>query len=145
MTGAQLLANRLQPDCAITIDTAPINDIYANAPDLTIGRGPVIQLMDGVFSAFTGNATHPGMKSAIINAAKKANIPIQLCAEVGSWVTDADRIHSAAYGIPTGYISIPRRYAHSASELLDIRDAEATVNLIVAVINNMEEINLSFI
>ena len=46
--------------------------------------------------------------------------------------TDADEIHLARAGIPTGLLSIPTRYLHSPNELCDLEDVEAIVRLIVA-------------
>lgn len=145
MSGARMLAERFRPDCVVAVDTVPINDVYQTDPALTIGGGPVLQLMDGVQTAFSGNCAHPGLKAALLDASASAGVSVQLCAEVGSWVTDADTIHSACTGIPTGYVSIPRRYAHSASEVLDLRDAYAADELLCELINRMDGISLSFI
>jgi putative aminopeptidase FrvX len=49
--------------------------------------------------------------------------------------TDAGAIHVTKAGIPSGAISIPTRYVHSPSEMVDIRDVEACVNLVVALAN----------
>ena len=35
-------------------------------------------------------------------------------------------------GIPTGLVSIPLRYMHSPVEMVDLRDVEATVELLAA-------------
>ena len=35
-------------------------------------------------------------------------------------------------GIPTGVVSIPLRYMHSPVEMVDLRDVEATVELLAA-------------
>lgn len=145
MSGAHMLAERYRPDCAVAVDTVPINDVYQSAPGLTVGGGPVLQLMDGVQTAFSGNCAHPGVKAALLKVAGNAGIPVQLCADAGSWVTDADSIHRAGTGIPTGYVSVPRRYAHSASEVLDLRDAYAAAALLSELIREMDGISLSFI
>jgi endoglucanase len=46
--------------------------------------------------------------------------------------TDADDIHAARAGVPTGLLSIPTRYLHSPNEMCDLADVEAIVRLIVA-------------
>jgi putative aminopeptidase FrvX len=39
-----------------------------------------------------------------------------------------------ASGVPTGVISIPDRYVHSASEMVDLADVEGCVKLLAAVL-----------
>ena len=46
--------------------------------------------------------------------------------------TDADEIHLARAGVPTGLLSIPTRYLHSPNEICDLDDVEAIIRLIVA-------------
>jgi endoglucanase len=46
--------------------------------------------------------------------------------------TDADEIHLARAGVPTGLLSVPTRYVHSPVEICDLGDVEAIVKLIVA-------------
>ena len=46
--------------------------------------------------------------------------------------TDADELHLARAGVPTGLLSIPLRYMHSPTELCDLADVEAIVQLIAA-------------
>ena len=46
--------------------------------------------------------------------------------------TDADEIHLARAGVPTGLVSIPTRYVHSPNELCALADVEAIIALIVA-------------
>ena len=50
----------------------------------------------------------------------------------GATHTDADDIHSARAGVPTGVISIPLRYMHSPTELAALEDLEAVIALVVA-------------
>jgi endoglucanase len=53
--------------------------------------------------------------------------------EVGSGgTTDATAIHLNKGGVPSTTISPPTRYIHSPVEVLDIRDIEAGVELLVA-------------
>ena len=46
--------------------------------------------------------------------------------------TDADVLQISRAGIPTGLVSIPLRYMHSPVEMVDLRDVEATVELLAA-------------
>lgn len=145
MSGSHMLAQRFEPNCCLAIDTVPSNDTESSKPVFSIGNGPVLQLMEGVTAAYVGNSVHPGIKKALLMASEKGQVPVQLCAEVGSWTTDGSALHRANEGVPTGYVSIPRRYAHSSSEVMDLRDAFGAINLLEALINNMSSIDLRFI
>ncbi len=46
--------------------------------------------------------------------------------------TDADAVHLARGGIPTGLVSIPLRYMHSPVELVQLDDVHAAAKLIAA-------------
>lgn len=145
MTGAAMLVEQVRPDWVIAIDTVPIRMSSSGNALIDIGYGPVFQLMEGVMSAFVGNAAHIGVKKALMQAGDTANVPYQLCAEVGSWTTDGAALHAANGGTPSGYLSIPRRYAHSASELLDVTDAVNGIMLLRQLIDNMADVVLSII
>lgn len=145
MTGAKMLVNRLRPDCAIAIDTVPVDDTHVPDPQLRIGGGPVLQLMEGVMRSYVGNCAHPALVDALCSSARSANVPVQLCAEVGIWTTDGHAIHESGDGTPSAYVSIPRRYAHSASEVMDLRDAENALCLLSDLIFSMDKVSLSFV
>lgn len=146
MSGARIAANRLRPDCAIAVDTVPASDtLTGGSVKFAIGRGPVIQLGDGVQKAFVGSIAHPAMKQVILQTAKDLGIPVQLAAEIGQWTTDAAAIHASASGVPTGYISIARRYAHSPVEVMDLNDAANAVRLLKGVIHGLGDIDLRFV
>ena len=70
---------------------------------------------------------------------------LQFCAEVGVWTTDGHAIHESGGGTPSAYVSIPRRYAHSASEVMDLRDAEHALCLITELVYTMDRVSLDFI
>ena len=115
---------------AITVDTVPAMDVPAAGGGFRLGAGPVVQLIEGEQSAYVGTIAHPGVVGAIEDAAAAEGVPLQYSAEVNRWTTDAAVLHTAGTGIPTGLLSIPRRYAHSPAEVLDIGDALAAVRVL---------------
>ncbi len=68
----------------------------------------------------------------VTHAAEAEGIDYTLSATGRSSHTDADAIQISRSGVPTGLVSIPLRYMHSPDELVDLRDLEATVELIAA-------------
>ena len=71
----------------------------------------------------------------MIAAAERNKIPYQReVLLVGG--TDAKAIQSARAGVPSGCISIPVRYVHSPSEMVDFKDVQNTVKLLTAVLRS---------
>ena len=66
----------------------------------------------------------------IHDLAEAQGLPYQLEAEPGVTGTDARAIQMARGGIPTGLVSVPLRYMHTPTEVICLRDLEATVRLI---------------
>jgi tetrahedral aminopeptidase len=48
--------------------------------------------------------------------------------------TDARAIQLARAGVPVGALSIPCRYVHSPSEMVDLQDVQDAVSLLVALL-----------
>jgi endoglucanase len=61
---------------------------------------------------------------------REASIPHQLEIQ-DAGTTDAAAMQISRIGIPAGCISIPTRYIHSPSEMIDLRDVQACVALLV--------------
>lgn len=134
MRGARQTSARLQPDWAIALDTVPADDTpLAREKLIRLGAGPVIQLAEGRMEPLVGTVV-PGVRDLILRTAEEQGFPVQLAAAYGHWTTDAAFIHIAGKRIPTGLVSIPRRYAHSPNELVDLADLVAVVELILALI-----------
>jgi endoglucanase len=71
----------------------------------------------------------------LVDRAEEAGIPYQL--EVLDWgSTDAAAIQLARAGVPAGCLSVPCRYIHSPSEMVDESDVENAVRLLLEVLQN---------
>jgi len=66
----------------------------------------------------------------MVDTAEKAGILHQLEILEGG-TTDAKAIQLTRAGVPAGCISIPCRYIHSPSEMVDYRDVQSSVRLLV--------------
>ena len=64
----------------------------------------------------------------MIATAEKNRIPYQREVLLGG-TTDARAMQLVRGGVPVGCISIPCRYVHTASEMVDLRDVENAVKL----------------
>jgi len=134
MMGARMIAHRIHPDFAIVLDTVPLDDTPLNSmPDvpITMGAGPVIQLRTGKNSVFIGCVAHKKITDLLVTSAQDLDLPLQQTAAYGKWVTDADAIHQSQDGIPTSFLSIPRRYGHTPNEIADLGDVRSAIEILV--------------
>ncbi len=144
--GAKMTAYAVHPDVAIALDTTPgagtpdVN-FYRELP-LDIGRGPVFQVASQGGGA--GFSSHPAVLQWLIDSADSAGRDYQLAA-LPNANTDAAIIHMARDGIPTGALTISRRYSHSPVELIDLNDAEAAVQILLQAVSTLGDLDLSFI
>jgi endoglucanase len=123
--GAMVSAYGIEPDVALAVDVTLTGDTpEADPMSVSLGEGPAIKVMD------SGMLTHPGVKRWMIEAAEKLDIPYQLeVLRAGS--TDARAIQRSRAGVPAGCLSIPSRYVHTPSEMVDYGDVEGAVKLLV--------------
>jgi len=92
--------------------------------EVALGKGPAIKLRD------SGMIADPALVRRLRAAADHAKVAYQLeVLEHGT--TDARAIQSARSGVPAGCISIPCRYVHTPSEMVDMRDVEGAIRLLV--------------
>ena len=122
--GALVSAFGIEPDVGIAIDVTTTGDTpESHKMAIKLGEGAAIKVKD------SGMIAHPGLRRHLVAVAKEANIPYQL--EVLEWgSTDARSIQVAHAGVPAGVISIPCRYVHTPSEMVDARDVRAAIDLL---------------
>lgn len=130
LRGATTAAFGVSPDLGIAIDITGAFDTPEEKPKLpaVLGRGTAIKIKDA------GLLAHPAVKKLLVDTAKAGRIPYQYDILEGG-TTDGAAINKTKSGIPTGVLSIPTRYAHSASEMVDMKDVKATVDLLVKVLS----------
>ena len=102
--------------------------------DVSLGKGPAIKVKD------SGMISDPRLVNAMVSCAQKNSIPYQMEILLGG-STDAKAMQISRAGMPAGCISIPMRYVHSPSEMVDVNDVENTVKLLKALLS--EPIDLS--
>jgi len=127
--GAGTAAFGVNPDIGIAVDVTPTGDTPSSLKMvMELGKGPCVKFRD------VGMISDPRVVDWMINAAEKAKIPYQReVLLVGS--TDAREIQISRAGVITGALSIPCRYVHSASEMIDINDLENSVKLLTAMLS----------
>lgn len=126
-TGAATGAFSQEPDEAIVVDVS-----FASQPDVSgqyagieLGKGPMIGIAP---------ILNRDMTDTLVGLAQSLNMPFQYEPLPGSTGTNADKITVSRCGVKTALISIPERYMHTQSEVLDPADVENTARLIAAYI-----------
>lgn len=128
--GAKTAAYTIEPDLAIIIDTTIAEDIpKAVRTNISLNKGVGIKVMDRSI------VVSPKIKTWIAEIAENHKIPYQWeVLEKGG--TDSGPVHLTKGGVPTGVISIPVRYLHSSNEMVDKKDIEAAVKLLLNLLQN---------
>jgi endoglucanase len=137
--GARTAAFEVRPDIAIAVDVTHATD----APGIDekeegshpFGSGPVIG---------RGSTLSPKVFELLVETAEAEGIDYTITASGRGTSTDADVLQISRSGIPTGVVSIPLRYMHSPVEMVDLRDVEATIELIAAFASRLsDDVDLS--
>lgn len=120
----------IDPEIGIAVDTTPTGDTPASIKMvMELGGGPCVKFRD------MGMISDPRVVDWMIQTAEKAKIPYQReVLLVGS--TDARQIQISRAGVMTGVLSIPSRYTHSASEMVDVNDVKNSVKLLTVMLKN---------
>ncbi len=127
--GAMTAAFGIEPDVAVALDITGTGDTPKASPmAVVLGGGPAIKIKD------LGMLAHPGVKDWMIRTAEQHGIPYQReVLDIGS--TDARAIQTTRAGIPAGCLSVPGRYIHSPSEVVDYDDVLNSVRLLKAMLS----------
>jgi endoglucanase len=136
LKGAKTSAFKLNPDLAIALDVTLSGDHPGIKPEeapVVMGKGPAIILAD---ASGRGILTQQSVKDMLIKAGDENDIPYQLEVSDGG-TTDATAIHLNREGIVTGVVSVPTRYLHTPVSVASCEDIENTIELMVAILNNM--------
>jgi putative aminopeptidase FrvX len=129
LSGARTAAYTIDPDLVIAVDVTTTGDTPESHPmAVVLGNGPAIKVKDSRMIA------RPEVRDMLVQRAKGADIPYQLeVLEHGT--TDAAAMQLVRAGVPAGVISIPCRYVHSPSEMVDEQDVENSVRLLLEVLH----------
>ncbi|MBW6463383.1 MAG: M42 family metallopeptidase [Bacillota bacterium] len=124
LRGAKTAAYRYEPDFGLAVDVTLVGDT-PKAPTMAVslGKGPAIKVKD------SSVLCHPAVRRFMIDIADENCIPYQL-EVLTRGGTDAGAIHLTREGVPSGAISIPCRYVHTASEVVDKIDLDYAVTLL---------------
>lgn len=133
--GANVAAYEVEPDLAIVLDLTHASDVpnveKKKQGDIRLGGGPVLEI---------GATVHQALARRLRGCAEREDISVQFGFSGVRTATDADDIPKVRTGAPTLLLSIPNRYMHSPSEMVDIRDVDSAILLLERFLCELEDI-----
>lgn len=127
--GATTAAYALDPELGISVDVTLTGDTPKGVKmEVALGKGPAVKVRDG------GMIADPRLVRVMVQVAEKAGLPYQLEVLEGG-TTDARAMQIARAGMPAGCVSIPCRYVHTPSEMVDFNDVQNAVKLLAALLS----------
>jgi tetrahedral aminopeptidase len=129
--GATTAAYAINPDLGLAVDVTGTGDTPRRSKvrmEVSLGKGPAIKVRDG------GMLADRRVVDWMVQASERLALPYQMeILEGGS--TDARAMQLARAGVPAGCLSIPCRYVHSPSEMVDYEDVQNAVRLLVELVS----------
>lgn len=129
LRGAAPAAFSIDPDIGLAVDVTSTGDTPKDKKmETTLGKGPAIKIRDSKM------LSDPRIVDWIVRTAEKSKLPHQFEILEGG-TTDASAIQLTRAGIPSGCISIPCRYIHSPSEMVDLHDVQNAIELLTQLLS----------
>jgi endoglucanase len=134
LRGAGVAAFGLEAELGIAVDVTRTGDTPNGVRmEVNLGGGPAIKVRDSQMVA------DPRIKDLLVRRAGEAGLAVQLeILEAGS--TDASAMQISRGGVPAGCLSVPARYVHTPSEMVDLRDVQGCVRLLLEVLQKPIEL-----
>jgi tetrahedral aminopeptidase len=132
LRGATTAAFGIDPDLGLSVDVTGSGDTPRRTNvrmEVSLGKGPAIKVRDG------GMLADRRVVDWMIRGAEKLGLPYQMEILEGG-TTDARAMQLVRAGVPAGCLSIPTRYIHSPSEMVDFNDVQQAVQLLVELVSH---------
>jgi endoglucanase len=135
LRGAHTAADFVKPEIAIALEGGVAGDTPGTHPEETqakLGGGPGIFLYDS--SALPNRKLTQYVKET----ARANQIPLQLDLVQG-YGDDSAEIQKSTAGVPTVNLVVPARYTHAHNGIINRKDFDRMVELLVALINGLDD------
>jgi putative aminopeptidase FrvX len=132
LRGATTAAFGIDPDLGLSVDVTGTGDTPRRTKvrmEVSLGKGPAIKVRDG------GMLADRRVVDWMVGGAEKRGLPYQMEILEGG-TTDARAMQITRAGVPAGCLSIPCRYVHSPSEMVDFDDVQNAVQLLVELVSH---------
>lgn len=131
LRGATVAAERINPDLGIALDVTVAND-FPNAPEVSsiLGGGTAIKVSDGSVLC------NEYLVEEMVKTCEENDIKYQLDVIDGGG-TDAGAINRSNYGVRSSGISVATRYVHGPNCFVNMKDTEASIELLSKYVNRV--------
>ena len=134
LRGAHTAADLVRPELAIAIEGGITGDVFPGHPEETqvrLGAGPGIFLYD--------SSALPNRKLTLLvkQTAAENNLPLQLDLVQG-YGDDSAELQKSNGGVPTVNLVVPVCYTHSHNGIMNRRDFDQMVDLLVALLQKLD-------
>lgn len=129
LRGARTSCYGVDPHVGIAVDVTHATD----NPGASAREVGTVKLGDGPTIARGANI-NPILEKKLREAGKKNKIPFQLLASPNATGTDANAMQITREGVATAVLGLPNKYMHTQVEVVDLRDLEASAELLAKTI-----------
>jgi putative aminopeptidase FrvX len=134
LRGAHTAADAIRADVGIALEGGVAGDAPGARPEETqarLGAGP------GLFLYDSSEMPNQAFVALVRRVAESHHVPLQLDLVQG-YGDDSAEIQKSNGGVPTVNIVVPVRYTHAHNGVMDRRDFDQTVDLVVAVLQALD-------
>jgi putative aminopeptidase FrvX len=134
LRGAHTAVEIAKPELAIAVEGGITGDVFAGRPEETqvkLGAGP------GMFLYDSSALPNRRLVAFVREAAAAAKLPLQLDLVQG-YGDDSAELQKALAGVPTVNLVVPVRYTHSHNGIINRRDFDQMVDLLVGILQKLD-------
>lgn len=134
LRGAHTASDVIKPELGIAIEGGITGDVFPGRPEETqavLGGGPVLFVYDS--SALPNRKLSQFVKQTAI----ERKLPLQLDLVQG-YGDDSAEIQKSVGGVPTVNLLVPARYTHAHNGVINRRDFDQMVDLLVALLQKLD-------
>ena len=135
LRGSRTATETVKPDLGMALEVGVAGDHPGVSPDeaqSSLGGGPSIFLYE---SSMLPNLK---LRDLFVRVAREKSIPLQMDI-ISRYGQDASQIQTHATGTPTIAFSVPTRYLHTHTSMIDRSDFDRAVELLVTVLMQLDQ------
>lgn len=134
LRGAHTASEAVKPEIGIALEAGITGDVLNGHPEESqekLGAGP------GIFLYNSSQVPNRKLTALVKETAAAANLPLQLDLVQG-YGDDSAEIQKSNGGVPTVCLLVPVRYTHAHNGIMNRRDFDQTVDLLVALLQRLD-------
>ncbi len=132
LRSAKVTVNRVKPAIGIVLEGCPADDTFTEpyAIQTALKKGPMFRFMD------VSLVCNPRFQRYVLDLAEEKGIPVQASVREGGG-NNAAAVQTEHLGAPAVVAGVPVRYCHSANCITTLTDFDATVQIVMAVLEGL--------